>query len=88
MDDLDHPVLIKELKQNLDAAAYEKNLNQDVKIPSIKKKIDRNNKTEYWPTSIKESLSWLSFLYIMGFTKEKIENDKNFTVIVEAVFNV
>ena len=62
MDDLDHTALIEEWKQNVDAAAYENNLNQDVKIPSIKKKIDRNNKPEYWPTSIKESLNWLPFL--------------------------
>ena len=33
MGDLDHPALIKERKQNLDAAPYEKNLNQYVKIP-------------------------------------------------------
>ena len=45
MDDLDHHALIKEWKQNLDASAYEKNLYKDVKLPSIKKKIDRNDKT-------------------------------------------
>ena len=38
MEDLDHPALIEKRKQNLDAAAYENNINQDVKIPSIKKK--------------------------------------------------
>ena len=53
MDNIDHPALIEEWKQHIDAAAYEKNLDQYVKMPSIKKKIDRNNKTEYWPTSIK-----------------------------------
>ena len=37
MDYLDNPDLIEECKQNLDAAAYENILNQDVKIPSIKK---------------------------------------------------
>ena len=37
MDDLDHPELIEEQKQNIYAADYENNLNQDVKIPSIKK---------------------------------------------------
>ena len=40
------------MEKKIDGAAYEKNLNQDVKIPSIKKKIDNNDKTEYWPTSI------------------------------------
>ena len=45
MDDLDHPTLIEEWKQNLDAAAYEKNTYKDVKLLSIKKKMDRNDKT-------------------------------------------
>ena len=39
MDYLDHPALIEEWKQNLDTAAYEKNLYKDVKLPSIKKKL-------------------------------------------------
>ena len=52
-----------------------KKSNQDVKIPSIKKKMDRNKKTENWPTSIKESINWLPF-YIIAFTADKIENDK------------
>ena len=39
MENLDHPALIEEWKQNIDAADYGKNLNQDVKMPSIKKKL-------------------------------------------------
>ena len=39
MEDIDNTELIKEWKQNVDAAAYENNINQDVKIPSIKKKL-------------------------------------------------
>ena len=39
MENLDYPALIEEWKQNIDAAAYEKNLYQDLKLPSIKKKI-------------------------------------------------
>ena len=31
MDYLGHPEFIEEWKQNIDAAAYEKNINQDVK---------------------------------------------------------
>ena len=38
MEDLDHPALIDERKQIFDDAAYEKNINQDVKKQSIKKK--------------------------------------------------
>ena len=39
MDDLDHIALIEEWQQNLDAADYENNLNQDIKIQSMKKKL-------------------------------------------------
>ena len=66
--------LIEEWKQNIDTAAYDNNINQDVKIPSIKREIDRNNKNEYWPTSIKEILHWLPFLDIMKFTADRIKN--------------
>ena len=78
MDDIDHPELIEEWKQNVDAIAYENNINQDVRIPSIKKTFDRNNNLEYWPTSIKEILKWLPSFDIMEFTAERIKNDKNF----------
>ena len=76
MDDIEHPDLIEECIKNIDAAAYEKNRYKDEKLPSIKKKIDRNDKTEYWPKIIKESLHWLLF-YIIEFTTDRIENDKN-----------
>ena len=69
--------MIEERIQNLDSAAYEKNLHKDEKLPSIKKKIDCNYKTECWPKSITESLNWLPFLEIMDFTVDRIENDKN-----------
>ena len=77
MDDLEHTALIEECIQNLDSAAYEKNLHKDEKLPSIKQKIDRNDKTEYWPKLIMESLNWINFLDIMDFTENKIENDIN-----------
>ena len=63
--------------QLFDAAAYEKYIYKDEKLPSIKKKIDRNYKTDYWPKRIVESLNWLPFLDIVEFTADRIENDKN-----------
>ena len=39
MDNLDHPALIEEYRQNIDSAAYENNLKQDLKIPPINKKM-------------------------------------------------
>ena len=46
MEGIEHPALIKECIKNLDAAVYEKYIYKDEKLPSIKKKIDRNDKTE------------------------------------------
>ena len=77
MEDIEHTEFIKEWIKNIDAAAYEKNLYKDEKLPSIKKKIDVNDKAEYWPKSIVESLHWLPFLDIMDFTSDRIDNDKN-----------
>ena len=37
LNNLYHPELIEKWKQNLDSAAYEKYLNQDVKLPPNKK---------------------------------------------------
>ena len=43
----------------------------------MKKKIDRNYKTECWQKIIMESLSWLTFLDTMEFTSDRIQNDCN-----------
>ena len=51
-------------------------LNQDLKLPPKKKKIDPNDKIKYQPTSIKEGLNWLSFFDIMEFTADGIDNEK------------
>ena len=67
MEYIEHPALIEEWIKNIDAAAYENNLYKDEKLPSIKKRIDRNDKTEYWPIIIVEIsigclflISWIS----------------------------
>ena len=45
-------------------------------LPSIKKTIDRNDKTQYCPKIIEESINWLPFLDIMELTADKIDSDK------------
>ena len=49
MDDLYHPELIEERKKILDAAAYEKNLNQDVNIPLIKIFFHKQQHQDFFP---------------------------------------
>ena len=74
--------------KNIDAAAYEKNRYKDEKLPSIKKNIDRNDKTEYWQKIIKGILNWLPFLDTIEFTADRIENDKNLSPSLLIFFNV
>ena len=77
MKDIEHPALFQEWIQIFDDIAYEKNSHKDEKLPSTKKKIDRNYKAESWPKSIMESVNWLPILDIMEFTEDKIKNNKN-----------
>ena len=77
MEDLEHPTLIEEWIHILDAAAYEKNLHKDEKLPSMKKKVYCNYKIECCTKSIMESLNSLQFLDIIYFNADRIKNDKN-----------
>ena len=62
---IDNPELIQELKKNLDASAYEKFINQKIKLPSKKKEMYCRGSMSYWPTGIKEFsigfLLWISW---------------------------
>ena len=60
MKDLEHPAFIEEFIQNLDAAAYKKSLHKDEKLTSMKKKVDRNYKTECWKSHNGKS-QWVTF---------------------------
>ena len=61
MNNLYHPTLIKEWKQNNNAAAYDEK-KRYVKLPSKKGEICRSNKTEFWPTSDKGGSQLVPFL--------------------------
>ena len=39
--------------------------------PSEKKKIQRVDGDEHWPTSIKEKIQWFPFIIIMGHTAKE-----------------
>ena len=77
IEDIENTVLIEEWIRNIYADTYEKNLIKDEKLPSIKNKIDCNDKTEYRPKSIMGSLNWLPFIDTIECTADRIENDKN-----------
>ena len=53
LNDINYPALIQELKLNIDAAVYEKQIDDNVYKSLVKKEIDRHDRKSYWPTSIK-----------------------------------
>ena len=63
MDDLDHPVLIEEWKKIL-ILLIMKTIHTKMHSYHQLRNIYHNDKTEYWPTSIKESIDW-SLFYII-----------------------
>ena len=50
-------------------------INEEIKIPSKKKKIDRHDSIDYWPTSINEGINWLSFLNTVEYNADRINNE-------------
>ena len=62
LKNIDHPALIQEWTQNIDANAYGKYLNQEIKPPSKKGEIDRHDSMTYCTTSIKKLSTGLFFL--------------------------
>ena len=49
------------------------NFKKEIKLPS-KIKIDCRCSISYWTTSIKEGINWLSFMNIIEYTSEMIDN--------------
>ena len=87
-EDIEHPALIEELMQNLDATAYENNIHKYENLQSMKKKIDHNYKKECWPKIIMKSLNELTFLDIMDLTSDRIDNYKNLILSLLKLFTM
>ena len=53
---INHPAFLQEWKLNLDDAAYEKNIYNNISKPFYKKEIYFRDSNLYWPTSIKYTI--------------------------------
>ena len=62
LKDINHPALLQEQKLNLNAEAYEINIDANMSKPYDKIEIDLHNSNLYWPTSIKDTIQWFTFL--------------------------
>ena len=50
-----------------------------------KKKIDRNDKIEYWQTRINEDINWLFLFDIMELTADRIYNER---ILLPSLLNI
>ena len=75
--EINHPAFLQEWKLNIDAAEYEINMAADMYKPSKKKKINRIDDHENWPTSIKSTIQWFPFHSIMEHTVNIMQDDKH-----------
>ena len=50
--EINHTALLQEWRLNIDAAEYERNIDANKYKPSEKKKCNRHDSDDYWPTSI------------------------------------
>ena len=76
LKDIKNPKLIQEQKLNLDAEAYEKYVDAYMSKPSDEKESDHHDGDFYWPTSIKDTIKWFTFLTIMEHTANIIKPNK------------
>ena len=65
LKDINNTALIQDWKLNLDAEAYERNIDANVSKTSDKKENDCHDSDLYWPTTIKDKIQWFLFLAIM-----------------------
>ena len=68
--------MIQKWKLNLDAAEYENKIDSDVYKPSAKKEIDCHDSDSYWPTSIKDTIQWFTFITIIEHTANILDPNK------------
>ena len=67
--------MLQEWKLNIDAAEYERNIYANLHKSFEKNKINRNNRENYWPTSIKKTIWWFPLIAIMEHTANIMDNN-------------
>ena len=60
--------MLQEWRLNIDATEYKRNIYAILYKPSEKEKFNLHDSDDYWPTSIKETIQWFTFLTIVKYT--------------------
>ena len=74
-EDINNSALLHEWKINLDAASYKK-IDANVYKTSAKKQIYRHDRNLYWPTPIKDTTQWFTFITIIEHTVNILNPNK------------
>ena len=53
-----------------------------------KKKFNHHDSESYWPTSIKDTINWFTFITIMGHTENLMETNKGLILSLLKVFSM
>ena len=67
--------MLQEWKLIIDAAEYERNIDSNLYKTSEKNKFNRVDSDEFWPTPIKDTIQWFTFLTIMEHTENIMEKN-------------
>ena len=77
--------MLQEWRLNIDAGEYKWNIDADLYEPSEKKKFNGYDIDDYWPTSMKETIQWFTFIAIMEYTANIMEKDNG---LISSLLNV
>ena len=80
--------MLQELKINLDAAEYKRNIDAQLYKSSEKKKLNCNASDLHWPTPIKDTIGWFLFLTIMEYTANITKTNKGLISSLLKVFSM
>ena len=80
--------MLQEWKLNLNTVEYEKYIDANLYKPYKKNKFNHHDSESYWPTSIKDTINWFTFLTIMGHTENLMETNKGLILSLLKVFSM
>ena len=73
--------MIQEWILNIYAEVYESNIYAKLYKPYEKKKINRVDSGEHWPTPIKETIQWFPFITIIEHTANNMKKRADIIII-------
>ena len=80
-----HPALLQEWRLNIYAAEYKQNIDANLYKPFEKEKLHCVDSVDYWPTSIKETIQWFTFINNVEHTANIMGGEWDNIIIIKGV---